>query len=228
MNNARGHTAYVVDPSPRGRANAIDMLERSGTRVVGQTGLGLRVLGDLDVRPDLVLIDPALPDAAGLSLLSQIRHSKPRTGIIVISRLESLSFVGACFQQGARAFVAKREIERLCDAIDALNRGDRFVSIEQVRRLLARARRARREPGNPFHRATPKQIGAAVTAALGFNSVESAIATDETRRSIEGSRRRLSESLGVVDTTDIGLLARIHLAGGLPRLADPVARARAA
>ena len=59
------------------------------------------------LRPDVVLVDLAMPDVPGLDLIPRLRGARPELGIIVLSFLDVEAYRQAALAAGADAFVAK-------------------------------------------------------------------------------------------------------------------------
>lgn len=55
----------------------------------------------------LVLLDLAVPGAHGLDLLAELRRTRPRLPIVVLSATHDRATVGAALAAGARGFIAK-------------------------------------------------------------------------------------------------------------------------
>jgi CheY-like chemotaxis protein len=101
---------------------------------VTETGSGLARLSE--AKFDLVILDGALPDVAGVEAIRQIRRDHPQTRIIAISggdnmglasyRPEAISthaYLAACLHAGAHATLAKPfETDELRGLIDQVMR----------------------------------------------------------------------------------------------------------
>ncbi len=57
--------------------------------------------------PDLILLDLGLPDANGLEVLAEVKHSLPRIQVIVLTAQDSLSNAIDSIKQGAFHFISK-------------------------------------------------------------------------------------------------------------------------
>jgi DNA-binding NarL/FixJ family response regulator len=59
------------------------------------------------LRPDVVLIDLAMPDVPGLDLIPRLRSARPDVGIVALSFLDVDAYRQAALAAGADAFVSK-------------------------------------------------------------------------------------------------------------------------
>jgi len=73
------------------------------------------------LKPDIVILDVAMPELNGVEVTRQIKHLLPETEILVFTGTESEELVHEIFAAGARACVLKSEAgEQLIPAIKAL------------------------------------------------------------------------------------------------------------
>jgi DNA-binding NarL/FixJ family response regulator len=85
-------------------------------------------LQDVEDRPDLLLVDLSLPGMSGIELVRAMRAVHPDLPCVILSGHRSVTYVSQAFAAGALGYILKgdpREIER---GIEAVLRGDRFVS----------------------------------------------------------------------------------------------------
>ncbi len=81
--------------------------------------------------PDVVLLDYALPDGKGTTAGSAIRHARPDTKLIFVTRDDSQLTRREAFVAGARAFVHKSRIaHELLDAIRLVAGGGTMLQPE--------------------------------------------------------------------------------------------------
>src|SRR5262245_6066684 len=66
---------------------------------------------------DVILLDLMMPDANGLSLISQLLAWKPQTKVIIISAIDDPKIAAAAVREGASFYLAKPidfdELERI-------------------------------------------------------------------------------------------------------------------
>lgn len=98
--------------------------------VVGEAGNGKDAV-DLAfrLRPDIVLLDVAMPVLDGSDALSRIRKSSPASRILILTDLVDDEVASRCLHEGAMGYVLKdTPPEQLVYAIRAVYRGDRYIS----------------------------------------------------------------------------------------------------
>ena len=83
----------------------------------------------LEMRPDLIVLDIALPSLNGLEAARRILKASSTSKIVFLSQESSRDIVREAFRIGARGYVVKHDAGReLTAALQAVLRGDRFVS----------------------------------------------------------------------------------------------------
>ena len=121
-------------------------LEADGMEVVAAVSTGadaLRVLQD--ERPNLVLLDLALPDQSGLAVGQAIMEQSPGTVVVALTALDDPQLVKQAIRAGFRGYVSKDcRVSQLREAItQAMGAG--VVTAVPSRRLGSRTRSSKKE-----------------------------------------------------------------------------------
>lgn len=83
--------------------------------------------------PDLLVIEPGLPDGEGLSLLAAARATYPELPILAYSRLPESPYAERAVRAGAQGFVGKGEsLDALLEAVRRVLRGGVHLRAEVV------------------------------------------------------------------------------------------------
>ena len=99
-------SVLIVDDHPAFRASARSLLEGEGYEVVAETGSGESAVElALELAPDVVLLDVALPDLSGLEVAERLAES--RSKVVLVSSRDPCDF-GARFRRtSAVGFIPK-------------------------------------------------------------------------------------------------------------------------
>lgn len=123
-------TALVADDHPRMR----EMIGTLLSSVVGVTVVGMAVDGEdavrqaLELQPDLVVMDVAMPKLGGIDATRLILESLPRTAVVAISNHDDGRLVAAMLKAGALAYILKGDaLEDLGPAVRAALQGTPYV-----------------------------------------------------------------------------------------------------
>jgi DNA-binding NarL/FixJ family response regulator len=102
-------SVLIVDDHARFRASARKLLELDGFEVVGEAGDGGGALElARTLRPELVVLDIALPDTSGFEIAEQLAGTTVK--VILTSSRESRDYGRRVRRSGALGFIAKDQL----------------------------------------------------------------------------------------------------------------------
>ncbi len=109
-----------------------------GFLVVGEAADGRQAVEQaLALKPDVVVLDIAMPNMSGTEAAQRIREALPATAIVILSMHSDESYVLRALKAGAKAYLLKDSAEGdLVDAIRAVSEGKAFFSPE-ISRVMA-------------------------------------------------------------------------------------------
>jgi two-component system response regulator NreC len=115
--------------------------------VVGEAEDGRKALEKAkSLRPDVALLDIAMPGLSGLEAVRLIKQAVPDTQIVVLSMHEKEAYVHQAFASGALAYVLKASPRSdVLDAIRAVHRGEYFLSSKIRAEVISTYLQAQRE-----------------------------------------------------------------------------------
>ena len=104
--------------------------EHRGLEVVHEASDGLEaVQACVELQPDLVLLDVALPKLSGLEAAREIRESSPGSKILFVSLMRDQDLVREALRIGAAGYIAKVDVGRdLLRAVIAAVANEEFLS----------------------------------------------------------------------------------------------------
>ena len=104
----RAVRVLVVDDTPALRVLMRAVLEGTGFEVVGEAGDGLAAItAAMELKPDLVLLDLAMPVMDGLEALPRLRDGLPDAKVVIVSGFERRAMEAQVVEAGADAYVQK-------------------------------------------------------------------------------------------------------------------------
>jgi DNA-binding NarL/FixJ family response regulator len=106
---------------------------QSDIKVVGEAGDGIEALERVrEFRPDVVLLDIAMPRMNGLEAVRLIREAVPETRIVVLSMYEKEAYAHQAIEAGAHGYVLKGE--PCCEVLEAIRAAcaDRYYFSSKV------------------------------------------------------------------------------------------------
>jgi DNA-binding NarL/FixJ family response regulator len=103
--------------------------EKTPCFVVGEALDGVRAVEMAEkLQPQLILLDLALPNLNGMEAARQIRSVSPSSKLIFLSQNTSPEVMQGAFCLGAMAYLLKSDAWELPFAIEAVLKGEHFVS----------------------------------------------------------------------------------------------------
>ena len=127
------HSVVIVDDYAILRDGLRDLLNISEDfRVIGATGYGLDAIRCINVKePDIVVIDPNMPNLEDMSLIKEIARTIPETKIIVFTLHMGEEYVQKALGSGANGYCLKTSSHaELLSALRTVLSGKPYVSPE--------------------------------------------------------------------------------------------------
>jgi two-component system response regulator NreC len=212
---------------------------RAGLRMLINGQRDMRVVGEAvdgneavrkarQLRPIVVLMELAMPEAGRMKAISETVRACPDARVLVLTIYDDPAYARAALAAGAAGYVAKKiSRSELLAAIRAVNRGRAFVNVSlTAKRLPARGRftaagRTAPLPVPPRHPLSAREQQVLVLLARGYTSREIAERIRVGVKTAETYRSRIAEKLGLLRRADIVAYA---LETGLLASEKPVPR----
>jgi two-component system nitrate/nitrite response regulator NarL len=200
---------YLLDDQAMLRAAFRNWLSRHpGLQVVGDQGdarLGIAEIGRL--RPDVVLLDIAMPGLSGLDAIAPIKAANPAGHVLMMTNHEGESFVRQALDAGADGYLSKdSDPEELVLAIGTVSRGERYVSPRVAPSLAFAAPGATAREGGVAS-LTAREREVFLLLAVGKSNKEVAKALTMSLGTAKKHRENLQRKLDCHSTADLARLA---------------------
>lgn len=173
------------------------LLQRhEGVEVVGEAGDGREAIEGIErTRPDIVVMDIAMPHLNGLEVTRRVRKRMPRTRVLVLSMYEDADFVHQILEAGASGYVLKGSAsQELLEAIAVVRKGQTYLA-PRLERQAAPARRGASADG-PL---TARERETLQLLAEGNSHVQIAARLHISPKTVETHRRHIGAKLGIRD-----------------------------
>ena len=191
--------------------------------VVAEAGSGLDAIKICkELRPDLVLMEIALPGVSGVEVTAELLRHSPSTKVMILSMYDDEKSVVGAIRAGARAYVLKRSSANdLLDALRAVARGGSYLSPQVSDQLLRRIQRGdvAGAPGAaPLDSLSPRELQVMRLVTEGHTSKEVAALLNLGLQTVRSYRKTLMRKLGV---TNAASLTQLALSTGVNRPFGP-------
>jgi two-component system response regulator NreC len=181
--------------------------------ILGEASTGLETLQKVQtLDPDVLVLDLALPDINGLEITRQVRHSNPRTRIVILSMHAKEAYVLEALNSGASAYVLKgSEAHELIEAIHQATRGIRYLSPPlSDQSLEAYIQLTRGQEFDPYETLTNRERQILHLAAGGSSSNEIARRLTISPRTVEQHRAKVMAKLDLHNQSELVRFAIQH------------------
>ena len=179
--------------------------------VVGTVSDGRALVQETNkLRPDVVVVDIAMPQLNGLEAARQIRSTMPEVKLIFMTMNEDPDLVGEAFRAGGSAFLLKQAAAfELTEAIEKVLKGGCYVT---PRAAAGQAHIALREPRTRERAAEPtsRQREVIQLLAEGCSMKEVASILSITKRTVAAHKYAVMESLQLKTNADLVQYAIKH------------------
>ena len=182
---------------------------RPDMRVVALANNGAdAVRSCLASRPDVAVMDQAMPEMNGTEAVRMIRERRGATRVIMLSMYSNGEHVRRALEAGASGYVLKSCAgDELVDAIRTVHSGRRYLSAPLADELLERMING---PADALSRLSARERQVLKLLADGHSILHIATTLCLSRKTVETYRERLMEKLGLRDLPSLVKFALRH------------------
>lgn len=162
----------------------------------------------MEKRPDLVLLDIALPDKTGILLAGEIKKASPETSIMIISMHSKVDYIVRAFQAGATGYVVKDSAtEKLLPGMESVLKGEYFldtsVSHQVIQKLMEWPEKQAKIRGGAYETLTSREQEIMVLLAEGLSTKEVGEKLFISPRTVENHRSSIMRKLNLHSNHDL-------------------------
>lgn len=175
--------------------------------VVGEAGDGKEAIEKvIKLRPDVVLMDIAMPGLGGLEATLELRKAIPEARVLVLTQYDNKEYVFRFLKAGAAGFVLKKAVgTELVSAIRAVAQGGSYlhpgIAAEVIEGYLKESRRGEGEVD--YEGLTDREKQVLKLIAEGHTTKEIASILDISVKTVMGHRSHLMEKLDLHSRTEL-------------------------
>jgi len=221
----------IADDHPLVREGLRTLLElQPGFTVVGEAGDGLDAVRlTKDLRPDVLLLDLAMPRMNGLDVLKALADTAAEVRTVLLTAAIEREETVQALRFGARGVVLKESAtQMLYKCIRAVMAGEFWVGHERIDDLLQALRRIERAPAreaSPASRLTRRELQVIAAVVEGGSNRDIGKAINISEQTVKNHLSNIYNKLGVSNRLELALYAVHHrLLEGLPVDRAPAAR----
>jgi DNA-binding NarL/FixJ family response regulator len=182
-----------------------DLLEaQPGWNVVDEAATGREAVKKAErLKPDIVILDISMPVLNGLEATHQIRHSLPRTQILILTVNDSEQMARSVLEAGAQGYLLKSDAGRdLVAAVDSLRQHRPYFTSKVAAMVLQGYLRASKQ-GASSGPLTSQERTIVQLLAEGKSNKEVAVELGISVKTVETHRSKIMRKLDLHRTSDL-------------------------
>src|SRR5579863_10532221 len=195
-------SVFLVDDHTLVRRGFRRLLEDDpGIRVVGEAGDGHEALTAVaELKPDVVVMDFALPSMNGAVATRRIRDIAPATAVVILSMHEEANYVRTCLEAGVRGYLLKNAMDlEMVAAVKQVAGG------KQV--LDPRLGSITHPDSEPLPQLTTRELEILQLIVHGKSNKEFAAVLDLSANTVAVHRANIMQALGIHNTAELVVYA---------------------
>jgi DNA-binding NarL/FixJ family response regulator len=186
------------------RAGLRMLLDRQdGMSVIAEAEDGVEAVEmAIGQKPDIAILDVAMPRMTGLQAARHIREQAPDVHVLLLSMHDDERYLLEALKAGASGYVLKRAADTdLVDAVRSVARGNAFISPHAEGTLL---KKVLDDPnGDPTEKLTPREREVVKLIAEAYTNKEIAAILNLAEKTVESHRANVLAKLGMRDRVEL-------------------------
>ena len=201
-----GIKVLLVEDHTITRFGICRLLEKNNFTVVGEAGDGEQPINlAVEKKPDVIIMDIALPKLSGVQATRQIKQLCPTSAILILSAYDDDEYIFSLLEMGVAGYLLKTASgEELIRAVESVYKGESILDNAITNKVIHRfVKSGEKPPDIKQHEAlSERELEILKLAAKGLNNKEIADQIFLSRRTIEGYLRSVFNKLGVGSRTE--------------------------
>jgi DNA-binding NarL/FixJ family response regulator len=197
----------IADDHAVVRQGTRSLLEREkDLEVVGEAGDGEEAVEVINqLKPDVAIIDIAMPKLNGVEVTRQIKPHCPSTAVLILTAYDDDEYVFALLEAGAAGYLLKDADSReVVEAVRAVHAGESVLHPVIARKVISRFRSSASKVSEekPAVELSDREMEVLKLAARGMSNKDIASQLFISMRTVQGHLSSIFDKLGVGSRTE--------------------------
>ena len=204
-------TVLVADDHAIVRVGLANLLgAQPDIRVVGTAAEGRDTVRQVvQLQPEVVVMDIAMPQMNGIDAAREIRERVPQARVVILSMYSSVEYVFHALEAGASGYLLKESAaNEIVDAVRAVHAGRRYLSPKIAEAIAVGI--GRNDTASPIESLSKRERQILQLVAEGHSSSQIAAMLNLSPKTVDTYRSRLMQKLHIGDVANLVKFAIQH------------------
>ena len=177
----------------------------SGIEVIGEVRDGRQAVEKVkELRPDVVLMDIAMPDLSGFEATRRVHEADPSVRILMLTMHDEEELVARCLEAGAAGYIIKdAPATQLLYAIETVMKGERYLSPVVLKKVVAGYVKNSKRPQTSYDRLSGREREILKLLAEGLTVKEIASRLNLSIKTVDVHKYNLMRKIDVHDRAEL-------------------------
>ena len=173
--------------------------------IVGEAADGRQAVAKaLELHPDVVLMDIAMPDLSGFDATRRILQSNAKAKVIILTMYEEEEVINRCLAAGAAGYVLKDDPRaHLLHAIDVVNKGGQYMSSRALKKVVKQYVKGAKNSAVGYERLSDREREVLKLLADGLALKEIAVRLVLSVKTVDAHKTNLMRKLDLHDRSQL-------------------------
>ncbi len=190
-------------------------LFRDGIAAILKDERSIEIVGEADngrdavnkaqqLRPDVVLMDIAMPDLSGFEATRRILKTNKKVKVLILTMYEEEEVITRCLDAGAAGYVLK-DVPRahLIHAIDVVNKGGQYLSSRALKKVVKQYVKGAQSTATGYERLSDREREVLKLLADGLSLKEIAVRLVLSVKTVDAHKTNLMRKLDLHDRSEL-------------------------
>lgn len=179
--------------------------DEASIEIVGEAENGRQAIAKIpQLRPDIVLMDVAMPDLSGADATRRILKADARVKVLVLTMHEEEEVVNRCLSAGASGYVLKDASRTvLIHAIGVVSQGGQYMSPRALKKVVSQHVKSTRDVSSGYGRLSDREREVLKLLADGLTLKEVAAKLGLSVKTIDAHKTNLMRKLDLHDRSEL-------------------------
>ena len=179
--------------------------DESSIEIVGEAADGRQAVAKaLELQPDVVLMDIAMPELSGFDATRRIVQANAKAKVLILTMYEEEEVINRCLSAGASGYVLKDAPRaHLIHAIDVVNKGGQYLSPRALKKVVQRYVKGGKGAATGYERLSDREREVLKLLADGLALKEIATKLVLSVKTVDAHKTNLMRKLDLHDRSEL-------------------------